>query len=163
MVSVANLVDRVFTAFKDTCSKGARPIQPNPEWVTRLERYLADPSTSGSDKESIEAGRGRNPRYYEGGLVLKLQPAAGAMTLDDCVFVRTGEWTAGIYVHELVHVGQYARLGPSRFLAAYFGSSAVEIAKRLAARRPLQAMTSSRLERDAYEIADRFAAYGTHR
>ncbi len=154
-----HVVDGLFAAYKKACVKSARLIRPDEEWETALDEYLADPEVGASDKEWIAAGRSRNPRYYEGGKVLKLQPAAGAMTLDDCVFVRPGEWTAGIYVHEMVHVGQYGRMGPARFLAAYFGSSAVEITRRLVGGRPVAVMTSSRLESDAYRIGNRFAAY----
>jgi hypothetical protein len=54
------------------------------------------------------------------------------MTLDDCVFVRSGSWDANTYVHQMVHVGQYGALGPDGFLSAYFGTAALTIIERWA-------------------------------
>ena len=82
------------------------------------------------------------------------------MTLDDCVFVRSGNWDANTYVHEMVHVGQYGNLGVTGFLAAYFGSSAVTIIEHWVRDEPIDLMTSSYLETDAYAIGNRFDPAG---
>jgi hypothetical protein len=82
------------------------------------------------------------------------------MTLDDCVFVRSGSWDPNTYVHEMVHVGQYGALGVTGFLADYFGSSAASVVEHWAHDEPIDLMTSSYLENDAYAIGNRFAPEG---
>jgi hypothetical protein len=86
---------------------------------------------------------------------LGVQKAAKAMTLDANVFVR-GELGLETYIHEMVHVGQYGSIGPTAFLARYVGSSATEIATRLARRLPIHPMTASPFERQAYALTNRF-------
>jgi hypothetical protein len=148
--------DILFWAFKQACVASASGMSPPSEWVSQLETYLGDPATPSADADAIRAGWNRSPSYYSGGLVLSLNANAGAMTLDDCVFVGSGSWDPNTYVHEMVHVGQYGAYGPEAFLAAYFGSSAIEIVRRWAAGEPTDPMTSSYLETEAYAIGNRF-------
>ena len=56
----------------------------------------------------------------------------------------------------MVHVGQYGLLGPTVFLVSYFGLSLATIVKRLLAREPLDPMSSSPHERQAYDLEGRF-------
>ena len=75
----------------------------------------------------------RNPTFYLGGWIMSTQPGAGAMTLDKSIFVSK-RLSLSTYVHELVHVIQYALLGITNFLVSYFGISAATVIKRWLAR-----------------------------
>ena len=77
------------------------------------------------------------------------------MTLDSDIFVRSGHWNEWIYVHELVHVAQY-NAGKIPFLISYFGLAAKEIAKRVLAGKPIEPLTASPYETEAYAIEKRF-------
>lgn len=152
----AAVVDELFSLYRSHCVSTASGLTPDAAWVTRLDHYLEDPATPEDDKTHIRSGRERSPAYYEGGAILDHNPGAAAITLDDCVFVRPGKFDANTYVHEMVHVGQYGRLGVSGFLAEYFGTSAVTVVEHWAKGEPIDLMTSSHLENDAYAIGNRF-------
>jgi len=156
LIGLPSAVNQLFWAFKTACVASASRIAPEAEWVTRLDNYLSDDSTPEADKEQIRLGKNRDPAYYAGGLVLDLNSGAGAMTLDDCVFVCSGNWEPNTYVHEMVHVGQYGVLGPEGFLDAYFGSSAIVILERWVRGQSTDPMTASPLETVAYAIGNRF-------
>jgi hypothetical protein len=149
-------VETIFWGFKQACVASASGLSAPGDWQTDLGTYLSASTTPGDDVQKIQAGWNRSPSYYSGGLVLTLNPNAGAMTLDDCVFVRDGNWDKNTYVHEMVHVGQYGAYGVEGFLAAYFGSSAIEIVRRWANGEETDPMTSSYLETEAYAIGNRF-------
>ena len=100
----------------------------------------------------------RGPKFYNGGWILDVQTGAKAMTLDTYIFVR-GQLDLKTYIHELVHVTQYATVGRSGFLVSYFGLSAATVAKRFIMREPLNMMESSPNETQAYDLADRFMAW----
>lgn len=157
----AAVVDELFSLYQRHCVSTASGITPDSDWVSRLDQYLEDASTSDDDKAKIRSGRERNPSYYQGGAILDHNPGAAAMTLDTCVFVRPGHFDANTYVHEMVHVGQYGRLGVSGFLAEYFGTSAVTVVEHWAKGEPVDLMTASHLENDAYAIGNRFAPEGS--
>jgi hypothetical protein len=54
-----------------------------------------------------------------------LTPGVVGMTLGRWILLRRGhERDAGLLAHELVHVEQWRRLGPVRFLGAYLGAYA---------------------------------------
>jgi hypothetical protein len=156
ILGIPSSVDMLFWAFKRTCIASASSLSPDGAWVTRLDDYLNDSSTPEEDKIQIRLGHGRSPSYYSGGLVLQLNSGAGAMTLDDAVFVRDGSWDPNTYVHEMVHVGQYGVLGPEGFLTAYFGTAAAVILERWATGQATDPMTASPLETAAYGIGNRF-------
>ena len=100
----------------------------------------------------------RAPTYHAGGWILRVQTGAEAMTLGSDVFVNA-PLHIDTYVHEMVHVGQYGVLGPTRFLVSYFGLSAAIIAKRFLAREPLNVFSSSPHEMQAYNLEGRFRAW----
>lgn len=145
-----------FAAFKYACIASASELTVPEQWNLDASNYLVNEGTPQRDKDKIIAGSGRRPTYYSGGLILDLNSNAGAMTLDDCVFVRSGNWDPNTYIHEMVHVGQYGDLGPEGFLAVYFSSSAIELLRRWAAGEPTDPMTASWLETEAYDIGNRF-------
>jgi hypothetical protein len=133
----------------------ASAISVPARYLTLLGAYAA---ANPADGAILTGGSGRSPTYYSGGWILDIQTAAKAMTLDSSVFVR-GELDLRTYIHEMVHVNQYGKLGPSLFLASYFGLSAAEIALRLVMHRPLDPMTASPQEQEAYAIDDRFMTW----
>jgi hypothetical protein len=153
-LGIPGAFDALFWAFKRECISTGSEVSPDSAWVTALNNYLSESSTPESHKAQILLGKGRDPTYYHGGLVLSLNSGANAMTLDDCVFVHNLE--PNTYVHEMVHVGQYGMLGPEQFLATYFGSAAIVVIERWVRGQPTDPMTASPLETAAYEIGTRF-------
>jgi len=119
------------------------------------DKLLAYARYNRRDGAVLLAGFTRRPRYFKGGWIMKLQPGAGAMTLDTAVFVK-GKLNIGTYVHEMVHVGQYKKLGIAGFLASYFGLSGLTILQRWIRRKPTNPMRSSPHEEQAYRIEARF-------
>lgn len=131
-------------------------LTPNAGWDRDIDCYAMHNPADGT---KIKAGRARMPRYHEGGLILDIQTNAAAMTLDTHIFVSPGKWIESTYVHELVHVGQYGALGKVDFLLRYFGTTGVELVRRLIAGEDLDPMTASALENDAYAVEERFEAW----
>ncbi|WP_163507555.1 hypothetical protein [Fodinicola acaciae] len=131
------------------------PLTPDPSWDADIDAYARHNPADGA---LLNAGRARHPVFHEGGWVLRLQPRAGAMTLDTDVFVRAGSWQESIYVHELVHVHQYAG-GQLAFLTSYFGRAAGTLLTRLVTRKPLDPMTAAPQEAEAYGVEHRFVAW----
>jgi hypothetical protein len=77
------------------------------------------------------------------------------MTLGADIFVRSGHWNEWTYIHELVHVAQY-RAGNVAFLLSYFGLAVKEIAKRVLTGKPIDPLTASPYETEAYAVEKRF-------
>ncbi len=122
---------------------------------TKLIEYSAAHPADGA---MLLPALARAPRFYEGGWILDVQTGAKAMTLDTYIFVR-GDLDINTYIHELVHVTQYAALGRTAFLVSYFGLSAATIAKRFIMQEPIDMMQSSPHETQAYDLAARFDAW----
>jgi N-acetylmuramoyl-L-alanine amidase len=133
----------------------ASPITVPPDHERKLRAYAA---ANPGDGAKLLAGLARNPRFYQGGWILDVQTGASAMTLDTSVFVRES-LSVSTYVHEMVHVAQYGDLGRPAFLEAYFSLALAEIIRRLINRLPLDPMTASPLETEAYDIERRFEAW----
>ena len=108
-----------------------------------------------ADGVPILGALARTPRVFKGGWLLRLQPAASAMTLDDTIFVR-GTLGLVTYIHELVHVYQYGTIGSAGFLTSYFAESAAVILGRWLRGQPARVMRSNHFEDEAYELAARF-------
>ena len=131
------------------------PLAVVPAWDADIEAYARYNTADGA---KIQAGWSRCPRWHQNGLILVLQPHAAAVTLDADIFVRSGHWNEWTYVHELVHVGQY-RAGKITFLISYFGLAANEIAKRVLAGKPIDPLTASPYETEAYAVEKRFLGW----
>jgi hypothetical protein len=128
---------------------------PDPAWDADIDAYaLHNPA----DGALLRSGRARHPVFHDGGWVLRLQPRADAITLGTDVYVRPGSWVESIYVHELVHVHQYAA-GRLRFLLSYFALALWTLIKRLVTRQPLDPMTAAPQEAEAYGVEHRFMAW----
>jgi hypothetical protein len=133
----------------------ASKINVPASYPAQLNSYAA---ANGDDGATLTAGLANSPDYYTGGWILDVQTGAKAITLGSAVFVN-GSLDVDTYVHEMVHVNQYAMLGPTAFLVSYFGLSAMEIARRLVRRLPLDPMSSSPQEAQAYAIEGRFRTW----
>jgi hypothetical protein len=145
----------VFEAAMQTNRAMADPIDINPYFRRKLIEYSeANPA----DGLMLLPALARGPKFFQGGWILDVQTGAKAMTLDTYIFVR-GQLDLKTYIHELVHVTQYAAVGRSGFLVSYFGLSAATVAKRFIMREPLNMMESSPHETQAYNLADRFMAW----
>lgn len=145
-------LDQIFgTVVSTNVLAASRITIPGSWWDVVREYALANPSDAGT----IFLALGRGPSYHRGGWVMDLQPDAAAMTLDHDIFV-SGKLGMDTFVHELAHVAQYAILGPTTFLASYFGTSAATIAWRFMNREPLEVMRSSPHEEQGYQLEERF-------
>lgn len=122
-----------------------------PHHILKMREY----ATRGEPKDGqrLLQGFSRNPAYQSGGgLILSLAASAAAITLDTDVFVRADDLPAWLYVHELVHVGQYESYGPHAFAVIYVFSSVA--GKALSP--SIEISKASFLETEAYETATRF-------
>ena len=153
--TITDPIAPVFEGVMQTNRAMAEPITVRPYYRDKLIEYAA---ANPADGLMLLPALLRGPRFFNGGWILDVQTGAKAMTLDTYIFVR-GELDLNTYIHELVHVTQYAALGRSAFLVSYFGLSAATIAKRFIMREPLNMMESSPHEVQAYDLAERFMAW----
>lgn len=142
------LFAKVVEKSRDTSTPFSVPLEFENELLDFVSEGLAE------DRLLLEALK-RQPRFHSGGYILMFQPQAEAMTLDRDVFVE-GPLSAATYVHEMVHVAQYGRLGPLRFLTLFFGETAAKIAWHFLHDLPFDPFKLSALERQAYAIQERF-------
>ena len=158
--SVTDPLGGVFEAAIQTNRAMADRISVPDLYRRKLLEYAEDEWLDGA---ILLRALARSPRFYKGGWILDVQSDAKAMTLDSYVFVD-GELRIQDYIHELVHVTQYATTGRTHFLTSYFGLSALTIAKRFIAREPINMMRSSPHENQAYDPEQRFLEwYATHK
>ena len=64
------------------------------------------------------------------------------MTLDRDVFC-VKQPSVDTFVHELVHVKQYAAVGPVKFLTSYFGEAGYEVLRPLIAQEEIDPVSAS--------------------
>jgi hypothetical protein len=100
----------------------------------------------------------QDPSFYKGGWLLDAQGDAEAITFGNSIFFNASPPSTRTFIHEMVHIDQYDRLGRSAFLASYFGLSLATIIKRAIAGEPIEVMQSSPHEREAYALEKRFVA-----
>jgi hypothetical protein len=100
----------------------------------------------------------QDPSFYKGGWLLGVQGDAEAITFGNSIFFNESPPTVRTFIHEMVHIDQYDRLGRSAFLASYFGLSLATIIKRAIAGEPIEAMKSSPHEKEAYALEQRYVA-----
>jgi hypothetical protein len=148
-------IDAIFRGVVLTNRAVASTITIPDDWPGIVREYAA---ANPDDAAVLTTALGRSPTYRRGGWIMDVQQGAAAMTLDTDVFV-TGNLRLDTYVHELVHVTQYANLGATGFLVSYFGLSAATIARRLMNREPLDVMRSSPHEEAAYQLEQRFRTW----
>jgi hypothetical protein len=146
----------VFESVVATNLPNARKVDVPSDYTDLVRRYI---DANSSDGAWLRRGLRAKPRFHTGGWILKLQPGASAMTMDNDVFLRDANLPIRLYVHELVHVGQYKVFGRTSFLTTYFGLSAATIASRWLRRKPMRPMESSPHEKSAYAIDARFCAW----
>jgi len=154
--SIRDPLAPVFESVVATNLPKAKRISVPSEHTELVRRYI---DVNRDDGAWLSRGLRAKPRFHTGGWILKLQPGASAMTMDNDVFVESANPSIRLYVHELVHVGQYKVFGRTSFLTTYFGLSAATIATRWLRRKPMVPMKSSPHEKSAYAIDDRFCAW----
>ena len=108
------------------------------------------------DGAVIRTAINQEPKHYQGGWLLDAQGGAEAITFGNSAFYKDSPPSEETFIHELVHISQYYKLGRSAFLVSYFGLSLATIIKRAIAGQPIEAMKSSPHERDAYDLETRF-------
>jgi hypothetical protein len=145
----------VFDGVVLTNKMGASQISIPKTWFDTIKDFSA---ANKDDGNRLLAALSRAPSFYDGGWILDIQQGAAAMTLDRSIFV-SGKLSLSTFVHELVHVGQYGKLGKTAFLVSYFGLSAATIAYRLIKKLPLNPMESSPHEMQAYDLEARFRSW----
>jgi hypothetical protein len=123
--------------------------------IEALKRYA---NAHDADGRILLNALDQDPSFYKGGWLLDLQDDAEAITFGNSIFFSSSPPSARTFVHEMVHIDQYARLGRAAFLESYFGLSLLTIIKRAIAREPLNVMMSSPHEQEAYALEKRFAA-----
>jgi hypothetical protein len=154
--SIPSIRDPLAPVFESVVATNLTKAERLPVPGEHAELVRSYIEANGDDGAWLSRGLRAKPRFHHGGWILKTQPGASAMTLDNDVFVRDGDLPIRRYVHELVHVGQYKVLGRTQFLTSYFGLSAATIAYRWIRRKPTVPMESSPHEKSAYAIDDRF-------
>jgi hypothetical protein len=125
---------------------------PSSYFVT-AGRYMA---ANAADGAVIRDAINQGPKHYQGGWLLDVQGDAAAITFGNSIFYDQSPPSEATFMHEMVHIHQYNRLGRAAFLASYFGISLATIIKRAIAGQPIEAMKSSPHERDAYALEERF-------
>ena len=148
------VLNKMFKIVVLTNVRSARLVRVPPHFYQKVNQYAL---VNTKDGAKLKAALRRNPKFYRGGWILKIQRGAAAMTLGRKIFFKT--LTPDIFAHELVHVWQYKKMGAIGFLASYFGLSAYTVLKRAIQRKPLNVMDSSQHERQAYAIGNRFASW----
>ena len=121
-----------------------------PEWYTAALHDFATDHPEYADV--LWAGWVRAPRYHVGGLVAS---DSHAMTMDLDVFCN-GPPNVGTWIHELVHVTQYAESGPIRFLIDMLGSEAAVVLMKLKRGEKLDLFKNSTAEVTAYNLERKY-------
>lgn len=134
--------------------RAASPFAVPQSYVSAVQAYAMH---APEDGEVLLRALRRSPRFHVGGWILDIQTGAEAMTLGRDVFcVR--EPSVDTFVHELVHVKQYADVGPLTFLGN-FGEVGWEALKALIAREEMDPFTASSYEKEGYALEQRFKAW----
>ncbi len=123
--------------------------------VTTLKEYAR---YNPADGEKLLNALNQGPSHYTGGLLLGGNKKAAAITFGNSVFYGEAP-DEGTFVHEMVHVNQYHKLGRKAFVLSYFGLSIATIAWRAIRGQPIEFMESSPHEAEAYNLEKRFAAW----
>jgi hypothetical protein len=124
--------------------------------IDALKRYA---QANKEDGRILLNALDQDPNFYKGGWLLGMQGDAEAITFGNSIFFKDSPPTVQTFVHEMVHIDQYDRIGRSAFLASYFGMSLATIIKRAIAGDPIEPMKSSPHEREAYALEARFVAH----
>lgn len=120
-------IDLIFAGVVAQNIATSTPINIPVEWPKRVIEYARSAPLDGG---TLLAALLRAPSFRAGGSIMKLQPGAGAMTLDRTIF-SSEPLSLSTYVHELVHVAQYGALGVTAFLVSYFGMKVPDIVVHL--------------------------------
>jgi hypothetical protein len=133
-------------------ASASRIAIPATYYVTAGRYAAANPDDGAILRDAIN----EEPKHYHGGWLLKANEGAEAITFGNSVFYDRSAPTEETFVHELVHINQYRKLGRAAFVASYFGASLATIIKRAIAGQPIEADRSSPHEEAAYRLEARF-------
>lgn len=146
--------DLLFVAEQIIRRTATRIVIPLGHTIARSRYAQANPA----DGRILNNAVAQEPSYFIGGWLLNANSDAEAMTFGNSVFFRSHP-DMSTYVHELVHIDQYDRVGRFVYLSTYFGISVPTIVKRVFAGQPLNVMNSNPYEAAAYDLEARFRAW----
>jgi hypothetical protein len=146
----------LWPAAEQAVRASATEITIPPRHVRDLKRYA---NAVPDDGKILNNALAQGPSYYKGGWLLSVNSSAAAMTFGNSIFFRRSPPDVETYVHEMVHIHQYAKLGRGSFLASYFGLSLATILWRVIRGQPINVMQSSPHEDEAYKLQKRFQVW----
>lgn len=146
----------LWTVAEQFVRQSATKITMPPRHIKNLVRYARAVPDDGWILMNALA---QDPSFYKGGWLLSANSAATAMTFGNSIFFRQSPPSVETFIHEMVHIYQYAKLGRGPFLLSYFGLSLATIIKRFVSGEPLEVMESSPHEKDAYALERRFTTW----
>lgn len=150
--------DYAWDKFVESNEETATWFAPEPSWRQLALEYSA---FNEQDGLWIKLGIKRMPDCWKGSWILEQAGSeTHAITLDKAIFFNpeaSGEPQVDTYVHELVHVAQYALLGVQGFLGSY----GIDYVKGLigGGGDPDKAYHAVRHEKQAAAIEERFKAW----
>jgi hypothetical protein len=124
--------------------------------IDALKRYA---QANEADGRILTNALDQDPSFYKGGWLLDIQGGADAITFGNSIFFAASPPATHTFIHEMVHIDQYDRIGRDVFIPSYFGLSLATIIKRAIAGDPIEPMHSSPHENEAYELEKRFIAH----
>ncbi|MBK8182618.1 MAG: hypothetical protein IPK63_06790 [Candidatus Competibacteraceae bacterium] len=137
------------------CASATKIMIPSGH-IDALKRFA---NANAEDGKILKNALAQDPSYYRDGLLLGGNGAAAAITFGNSIFFRSAIPDLGTYIHEMVHIHQYARVGPFAFLTSYFQLSMATIIWRAINGRALNPMSSSSHEKQAYQLEARFNSW----
>jgi hypothetical protein len=145
----------IWSAAEQVVRLSATKISIPADFVTKLKAYAAYNTADGAILKNALA---QDPSFYRGGVLLGGNKDALAITFGNSIFFGKDP-DAETYIHEMVHINQYNKLGREAFLVSYFGLSLATIIKRALQGKPMEAMRSSPHEEQAYQLEARFKTW----
>jgi hypothetical protein len=124
--------------------------------IQALKRFA---NANPDDGKILNNALAQDPSYYRGGWLLSVNSAAEAITFGNSIFFRQVVPAMNTYVHEMVHIDQYNRVGRNIFIMSYFGLSPATMLWRVINHHPVNAMNSSPHEKAAYQLEGRFSVW----
>jgi hypothetical protein len=146
----------VWSAAEQAVQASATEISLPPKHVTDLTRYA---QAVPDDGKILTEALAQDPSYYEGGWLLRVNSGAEGITFGNSIFFSNSPPDVATFVHEMVHIHQYYKVGRGPFLVSYFGMSLGTILWRAIRGQPLNIMRSSPHEEAAYDLEGRFRTW----
>ena len=146
----------LFQAAELTLRKSATKITMPNAYIAELARYArANPA----DGEILTSALAQSPSYYQGGWLLSVNGEASAITFGNSIFFRQAPPRVDTFIHEMVHINQYRKVGRVAFVETYFGMTFLTVLWRVVHGQPVDWMKDNPYEGDAYAMENRFNAW----